>query len=236
MIEVKCLASGSSGNSYMVDDGKTALLLEAGITAKKILSGYLDVLPRVAGCLITHEHCDHSRGAAGIAAAGIDLYATDGTFHGIPEIRHPYRKNIVRAGLQFNVGSWTVLPFETEHDAAEPVGFLIYSGAAREKLLFATDTYYLKNYFPGLSVIMIECNYSLPLLRKNVDAGLVDDALKIRLMQSHFSLEHVKEFFKVTDLSRVRQIYLLHRSTGNGDQELFECEIKQATGRPVTVY
>ena len=56
MVTVKCLASGSSGNSYAIDDGVSALLLEAGIPAKKILAGYLNLLPRVAGCLISHEH------------------------------------------------------------------------------------------------------------------------------------------------------------------------------------
>lgn len=236
MIEVKCLSSSSNGNSYAIDNGETVLLLEAGIPQKRILSGYIDLLPRVAGCLITHEHCDHSRGAAGIAASGIDLYATEGTFHNIPNIQHPYRKNVIRSGTQLSIGTWTVLPFETKHDAMEPVGFLIYSKSAKEKLLFATDTYYIEQRFSGLSVIMIECNYSLPLLLRNIEAGNGTDYTKSRLLHSHFSLGHVKEFFKATDLSQVRQIYLLHRSAGNGDRKLFEHEIKQLTGRPVIVY
>ncbi|HCA29762.1 MAG TPA: MBL fold metallo-hydrolase [Ruminococcaceae bacterium] len=236
MIEVKCLASGSSGNSYAIDDGESVLLLEAGIPHKRILSGYIDLLPRVAGCCITHEHCDHSRGAAGLAASGIDLYATEGTYHDIDDIRHPYRKNIIRAGTQRDIGSWVVMPFETKHDAAEPVGFLLYSKAAGEKLLFATDTYYIQNRFSGLSVIMVECNYSLPLLRKNAEAGRVTDSMKHRLLESHFSLEHVRDFFKATELSQVRQIYLLHVSAGNGDKKQFVSEIKQATGRPVTAF
>ena len=61
MIDVKCLASGSAGNSYAVDDGESVLLLEAGIRKKKLLSGYADLLDRVDGCLITHEHMDHAR-------------------------------------------------------------------------------------------------------------------------------------------------------------------------------
>ncbi len=230
------MASGSSGNSYAIDDGESVLLLEAGLPHKKILSGYIDLLPRVVGCCITHEHSDHTRGAAGLAASGIDLYATEGTFYGIEGIRHPYRKNIVRAQRQFDLGSWTVLPFETKHDAMEPVGFLIYSKAAQEKLLFATDTYYIPNKFKSLSVIMVECNYSLSLLRAAVEDGIMVDPMKHRLFESHFSLEHVKEFFRITDLSQVRQIYLLHVSAGNGDKQKFVDEIKQATGRPVTAF
>lgn len=234
MIEVICLASGSKGNSYAVDDGESVLLLEAGLQPRKITSGYLSLLPRVAGCLITHEHQDHARGAYGIAAAGIDLYATAGTFSGISDICHPYRCRTVRAGDQFSAGSWTVMPFQAEHDAAEPVGFLLYSRAAREKLLFATDTYYIRYRFSGLNVVMVECNYSLTRLISNAEDGRITESLKRRLLTSHFSFEHVREFLLVTDLSAVRRIYLLHVSSGNGNRRAFEADIQQATGVPVT--
>lgn len=240
MIDVKCLASGSSGNSYAVDDGESALLLEAGIPAKKILSGYLDLLPRVAGCLITHEHQDHAKGAAELAARGIDLWMTSGTFQGITDrygaINHPYRVQIIRAGLQFNLASWIILPFETRHDAAEPCGYLLYSTAAREKLLFATDTYYIPNTFRGLNIVMVECNYSLPLLDESIAAGRVPESMKPRLLRSHFGLENVKDFLRANDMSTVRRIYLVHLSENNGNAKFFKREIERAAGKPVTVF
>ena len=79
MIKVRCLASGSSGNSYAVDDGKSVLLLEAGVKAKRIVAGFSPVLSRVAGCLISHEHGDHACGAGELAGYGVDLYASEGT-------------------------------------------------------------------------------------------------------------------------------------------------------------
>ena len=236
MIDVKCLASGSSGNSYAVDDGESVLLLEAGIPARRILSGYLPLLPRVAGCLITHEHQDHAKGVSGIAAAGIDLYATDGTFNGIPDIDRPYRKHVVRVGEQFKTGSWTVRPFQTKHDAMEPCGYLIYSMAAQEKLLFATDTFYIPNTFRGLNVIMVECNYSLPFLDESIREGRVPEAMRPRLLRSHFGLENVKDFFRANDMNTVRQIYLIHLSGNNADPNQFRSEIERATGKPVTVF
>lgn len=57
-----------------------------------------------------------------------------------------------------------MLPVKTEHDAKEPLGFLIYSRTTREKLLFATDTYYIRYRFPGLTHIMIECNYAIDIM------------------------------------------------------------------------
>jgi phosphoribosyl 1,2-cyclic phosphodiesterase len=236
MIDVKCLASGSSGNSYAVDDGESVLLLEAGIPAKRILSGYLPLLPRVAGCLITHEHQDHAKGTAGIADAGIDLYATDGTFKEIPDIDRPYRKHVVRAAEQFKVANWAVLPFETRHDAREPCGYLLYSMAAREKLLFATDTFYIPNTFRSLNVVMMECNYSLPVLEESIREGRVHEAMRPRLLRSHFGLENVKDFFRANDMSAVRHIYLIHLSGNNADPKQFRREIERATGKPVTVF
>lgn len=228
-INVKCLASGSAGNAYAVDDGDSVLLLEAGLPAKKILTGFLPLLPRVAGCLITHEHGDHACGAVGLAGRGIDLYATVGTFAGISSIP-AHRRHEVKVGVQFHLGSWIILPFETEHDAAEPVGYLLYSLAAQEKLLFATDTYYIPNTFRGLNVVMVECNYSRDLLEDNIKAGRVPELLKNRLLRSHFSLDNVKGFLAANDLSACRRIYLLHLSGGNSDPERFKREIQELTG------
>lgn len=237
MIKVRCLASGSSGNSYAVDDGKSVLLLEAGVKAKRIVAGFSPVLSRVAGCLISHEHGDHACGAGELAGYGVDLYASEGTLEAIrSSIRHPYRCNVIRVGEQVQLGSWVVLPFETKHDAAEPMGFLLYSTAAREKLLFATDTYYIPNRFCGLNVIMVECNYSPELLRENIAKGLVPESQRPRLLQSHFGLQNVKDFLLANDLSQTRRIYLIHVSSRNGDKSLFEKEIRQLTGIPVTVF
>lgn len=239
-IEVKCLASGSTGNSYAVDDGESVLLLEAGIRSKKILSGYLDLLPRVKGCLITHGHQDHAKFASDLAAAGIDLYATAGTFAEAEDhfgaIGRPYRKHTVRAGEQFHLANWIVLPFETEHDAMEPCGYLLYSTAAREKLLFATDTYYTPNVFKSLNVIMVECNYSRELINQSVTNGRIPESMKRRIEQAHFSLENVEDFLRANDMSTVRRIYLIHISRNNGDPEQFKQEIQRLTGKPVTAF
>lgn len=229
-IDVKCLSSGSAGNAYAVDDGESVLLLEAGLPAKKILSGFLPLLPRVEGCLITHEHGDHACGAVGIAGRGIDLYATAGTFAGMQGAVPAHRQHEIKINVQFRLGSWLVLPFEVEHDAEEPAGYLLYSLAAQEKLLFATDTYYIPNTFRGLNVVMVECNYSRDLLEDNIKAGRVPEPLKNRLLRSHFSLDNVKGFLAANDLGECRKIYLLHLSGGNADPNRFKREVQELTG------
>lgn len=145
-----------------------------------------------------------------------------------------HRAKAVKSKEQFNIGTWTILPFETEHDAAEPLGFLL-ANAAGDKLLYATDTYYVRYRFRGLSHIMVECNYSVDILRANVEAGIVPAELKNRLLRSHFSLENVKEFLKANDLSKVQEIWLIHLSDGNSDAERFKREIQELTGKPTYI-
>ena len=238
MIDIKCLASGSAGNGYAVDDGESVLLLEAGIQKNKILSGYANRLARVAGCLVTHEHTDHAKAAVQLTDCGIDVYASQGTLDAIrptPTLRS-YRFHTLRARKQAQIGSWIVLPWQAQHDAAEPLGFLLYSRHTKERLLFATDTYYIPSRFPQLDYIMVECNYDVSILLRNIAEGVTPESLKTRLYQSHFSLDNVRAFLSANDLSRVQHIYLLHVSDGNGDREAFGRDIKALTGIPVTVF
>lgn len=232
MIEITTLASSSKGNCYRITDGKTPLLLEAGIPYKEIRQRLNFQTSDIAGCLITHEHKDHCKAARDIMLAGVDVYASWGTFNAAHLGGH--RSNVIQPLKQFNIGTWTILPFETEHDAAEPLGFLL-ANAAGDKLLYATDTYYVRYRFRGLSHIMVECNYSVDILRANVEAGIVPAELKNRLLRSHFSLENVKEFLKANDLSKVQEIWLIHLSDGNSDAERFKREIQELTGKPTYI-
>ena len=232
MIEIVPLASGSRGNCYWLTDGSTPLLLEAGIQFKEIQKQLNFRVSELAGCLISHEHKDHSKAVPDMMKAGVNCYMSQGTVEALDVTGH--RIHIIKAKQQFQLGTWTILPFETQHDAREPVG-VILANQDGDKLLYATDTYYIRYRFAGLTHVMIECNYSLDILRANVAAGLVEPALKNRILQSHFSLEHVKDFLKANDLSKVREIWLLHLSDGNSDAERFKREIQELTGKPVYV-
>lgn len=232
MIDVLVLASGSKGNCYRITDGSTPLLLECGIALKDTQRGLRFQVSNIAGCLVTHEHKDHCRAVADMTKAGIDCYMSQGTAEAIGLSGH--RVKVIEPRKQFMLGTWIILPFETQHDAKEPVGFLL-ANQAGEKLLYATDTYYIRYKFENLTHIMVECNYSSDILRANVEANLVPEVLKNRLLQSHFSLEHVKDFLKANDLSKVKEIWLLHMSDGNSDADRFKREIQELTGKPVYV-
>lgn len=232
MMDIKVLASGSSGNCYYVSDGDSPVLIECGLPWKQIQQDINFRTSELAGVLVSHEHQDHCKSIKDVMKAGIDCYMSQGTAEALGLSGH--RLHLVKSLQQFRLGNWAALPFRTQHDAKEPLGFLLANNAG-DKLLCATDTYYLKYKFRGLTHIMIECNYALDILQKNVAAGMVPAAVKDRVLRSHFSLEHVKDFLRANDLSEVREIWLLHLSDGNSDAERFKREIQGSSGKPVYI-
>src|SRR5690625_3088496 len=179
MIKIKTLASGSSGNAYLITDGHTPLLLECGISFREIQVATKFQTGNIAGCLISHEHKDHTKGLKDVLRAGIDVYASQGTIDQ-EGIRH-HRLKPIKARGQFTIGTWKILPFDVEHDVAEPLGFLLMNQQG-EKLLFATDTHYVRYRFKGLTHIMVECNYSLDILDENIASGRVPEIMRRRLL------------------------------------------------------
>jgi phosphoribosyl 1,2-cyclic phosphodiesterase len=150
-------------------------------------------------------------------------------------VTEEHRTHIIEPHKQFTVGTFIIRPFDTEHDCPGSMGFLLQSSVMDEKLVFITDSFYSKYRFRKLSYIMIECNYAADILQTNVVNGSLPEAQRARLVQSHFSLEHVKEFLKANDMSQVREIYLMHLSAGNSDAVRFKREIQAATGTRVIV-
>lgn len=232
MIEITTIASGSTGNAYRISDGQTSLLLEAGMSLKKIQQALNYKISDVVGCLITHEHMDHAKYTQQLLDATINCYTSQGTKDALGIDHH--RLITVKNKTAFTVGTWTILPFDIQHDVNEPFGYLIQSKDG-DKLLFATDTYYIKYRFKGLNYIMVECNYCQTVLDENVEKGIIPRFQKNRVMKSHFSLENLVEFFKANDLSAVKEIHLLHLSDRNSNEQMIYETIARATGKQIVI-
>lgn len=228
-MEIKVIASSSKGNCYLLDDGKTQILIEAGITFNKLIRKVN--ISNISGVLVTHEHQDHAKAVIDLIRRGKRVYSAQETFDALGIEKNGLAKPIVEYQLQM-IKTFAIIPFPTQHDAAKPLGFLIKSLVTNEVVLFATDTYYVKNKFEGLNYIMIECNYANDILEKRDN---ISKKQKDRLYKSHFELENVKEFLRNQDLSQVKEIYLMHLSSGNSDEERFKREIQELTGIPVYV-
>lgn len=232
-MDVQIIASGSSGNAYRVSDGKTALLIDAGIPFRKLREALGFTVSGLDGCLISHAHGDHAKAAGELTKAGVDVYTSAGTIEACGLSGHHVKP--VKALSAVTVGTFSVLPFDVEHDAPEPLGFLLHSTATGEKLLYFTDTYYIKYRFSGLDYIMGEVNYS----NENLDEAVSDErtpvALAPRIVKSHMSLEHFLELLRANDLSRLRRVWLLHLSRNNADAARFGREVARETGAEVIV-
>lgn len=230
-MKINSLASSSRGNCYQLIEGDASLLLEAGIRFQDIQRGTGFGLSKLAGTLVSHEHGDHAKAIKEVMKAGVDVYASAGTFEALGISGH--RAHPVTAMQPVEIGPWTVLPFAAVHDAAEPLGFLIRGQGS--KTLYLTDSGYCRYKFKGLTHLLIECNHSLEILRKNVAEGIIDVAHKNRVMQNHLSLENCLAFLEANDLSAVEEIHLLHLSDNNSDADAFKRAVQAATGKPVYV-
>lgn len=205
-------------------------MLEAGVHPKKMIGVNWST---IKGCLITHEHGDHSKFADKLVQrVGFDIYLSAGTLEALSVAS--YRTKRLEAEKVAQIGDWKVLPFLVEHDVSEPFGFLILAPDG-SKIVFATDTYFVRKKFIGVTHFMIECNYALDILDQNVSAGYIDNGRRKRLLTSHFELENVKTFLKSNDLSQVKETWLLHLSNQNSDEKRFKQEIQAITGTPVYI-
>ncbi len=218
-MEVHVIGSSSRGNCYILETPTDWLMLECGVNFRDTQKTLNFDLSKIVGCLVTHEHQDHCKSIKDVIKNGIDCYMSNGTDDAIGYESH--RIKTLRPNLPFGIGDFTILPFDVQHDCTEPLGYLIMYKPTGEKLLFVTDTYYIKYKYKNLNYIMVECNHIADLIENSV--------IRNRLMKSHFSLENVKDFLTANDMGSVRKIILLHLSGDNSDARRMIKEIEDLT-------
>lgn len=208
------LASSSAGNAYIVDDRETRILLECGVTHKKLkqLSGFS--LSQFAACLVSHEHKDHAKAVKELIKDGMTLYMSEGTADAL----EMDGVETIASMEQFNVGTLDIVPFATFHDAAEPLGFLIKSRVDGDVLAFATDTVNLRYQFPGLNILAIEANYDKAVLER---CDKMPDKVRYRISNSHMEIDTLCDYLRTLDLSQCREIHLLHLSDATSHEGHF---------------
>ena len=222
------LYSGSSGNCSYVSDGKTGILIDAGLSGKQIVDalGQIGVLPEtLSAIVITHEHSDHVKGA-GILSRRFHLpvYANEGTWRGM--VRQfgnalPGLNRVFETGHVFYIGGLAVHPFAIPHDANDPVGFRVYAGA--RSVATATDMGYVRKdvleALRGTDVVLFESNHDPDMLLRNPH---YTSTLKQRILgrSGHLSNEACGQ--GICDLLErdVRHVVLGHLSGENNTPEL----------------
>lgn len=232
-MRVQVLGSSSKGNSYILESCGNKLIVDAGVSFKEVQKALNFNFNDVVGALVTHSHLDHCKAVKDLAVNGINVYMSKGTADEIAIKSH--RIKLISHLKQFDIDNFTVLPFDVQHDTAEPLGFIIQDSKTREKMLFVTDTAYLKYRFNNLNYIFIECNYIKDVAYQNIANGTLNKNLYNRTLQSHFSLDNLMEFFKANDITNVRKIVLIHLSDTNSDYRRIKLEIEKITKKEVII-
>lgn len=241
MISVKVFGSGSSGNGYLIDDGHSQLIIECGVQFKKVQKQMGHDFSRVVGTLITHEHRDHCKYISSlIDKTAVGVFATHGTIDAMfddPVLKlkahHGYRFKELQYKQTQKIGTWYVTPFEIQHDVREPAGFLI-DNTAGDRLIFITDSYYVKYRFPNVTHMMVEANYSKDIIDQKMSNGF-DLKRKERLLESHFDFNRTLDFIKSNKSDRLREVWLLHLSDSNSHEQKFKEETQKLVGVPVYI-
>lgn len=227
-MKFESLASSSAGNAYIVSDRDTRILLECGVSHKKLqkLSGFS--LSEFKACLVSHEHKDHAKSVEELISRGMDVYMSCGTAAALDTDC----ANLIEDMVQFNIGSLDIVPFAVFHDAKEPLGFLIKSRVDGDVLAFATDTVNLRYRFPGLNILAIEANYDKVILAR---CEKLPEKVRHRIENAHMEIDTLCDYLRSLDLSVCREIHLLHLSDATSHEEIFLNKVKKAVPKGIKV-
>lgn len=226
MAFIATLASGSSGNAAILSDGNTNILIDAGISCRRIktaLSEFDIPLCDIDAVLVTHEHTDHIKGLEVLCRSQrCPVYATDGTAWGMERKLPGFDGDVrlIRAGDNFEVGFIGITPIATPHDAAESVCYLFSLDG--HSVLYATD---IGHITPDIAAaakasecVFLESNHDIYSLLR----GSYPEMLKTRILSArgHLSNDDCADMVREAAESGTRRFTLCHLSRENNTPKL----------------
>jgi len=228
MLKFCSIYSGSSGNCLYVNSNHTKILIDAGVSCKKICEGLETIgvqATDIDAILVTHEHSDHVQGIGTLSHKfDIPVYANIETWNAMEKQRSKVNPNNIYTfenAKDFNLNDLTIHPFSTPHDAANPCGFNIHNGSKR--LSIATDLGHMNNEIISelysSSFVFLEANYDTEILR----FSKYPYPLKQRISGPHGHLSNNTAGKTVSNLlfkNDLKEVMLGHLSKENNFPEL----------------
>lgn len=208
-MNLKVLASGSSGNCYVLDDGKDVLIIDCGVPVMEVKRAIKFQITRIAGVIVSHEHGDHAGYIGQYQQMGLRVFA-------------PYM--VVEKGdfQKVQYRSYAVQTFPLVHDV--PCFGFIVRHDEYGKILYATDTAYIKYRFKDLRAMIVEANYSKDLLNEEADSPK-----RSHVLHGHMEIDTTCRFIKANDNFLLEHVILAHRSNDNGNRDLFISKAQNST-------
>ncbi|MGI6069660.1 MAG: MBL fold metallo-hydrolase [Blautia sp.] len=223
------IASGSSGNCIYVGSENAHVLVDAGISGKRIATGLgaIEMSPAdMDGILVTHEHSDHMKGLGVLARKyEIPIYATPGTIRAILGMSQVGRLpdgifREISADVPFQIKDLTVKPFSISHDAAQPVGYRLECGDHAVGIATDLGTFddYIVNNLQKVNALLLEANHDIRMLQ----VGSYPYYLKQRILgdQGHLSNENAGRLLCRLLHDNLKAVLLGHLSKENNYEEL----------------
>lgn len=212
------LGSGSLGNSLILEAAGTRILVDAGLSARQIVNrlAALDIdADSLDGILLTHEHGDHTRGLdVFLRKRQIPVFTNALTREVLAhKIASPVQWRVFDAGGSFALEGLTVTAFPVQHDAADPVGFVIEKGEARVGI--ASDlghvTPQVQRHLNGLNALFIESNYDQQMLQEDTKRPFSTKA-RISSRHGHLSNDQVSDLLAEVASERLTHVVVGHLS------------------------
>ena len=187
MLKFRSLYSGSTGNSLYVESENTKILVDSGVSMKKLTTALTtnDVkLEDIDAIIVTHEHSDHVQSLGMISSKyNIPVFANEKTWDAMPKQRDKIsdtNQKFFVSYEKFEIGDLIIDPFSIPHDAADPCGFNIMNN--KDKISIATDighmTKEIVDKLDGSSFVLLESNYDPEILK----SGKYPYYLKTRIL------------------------------------------------------
>lgn len=224
MLKFCTLFSGSSGNCLFVGDGETNILIDAGVSGKRIEKALNDIgenCNTVSGILVTHEHQDHINGVGILSRRFcIPVYANEKTWEAIDRDKllgkmPEENKRLINGAESVVIGTMRVKACKISHDAADPVAYTIISGG--HKIGVATDMGFVsddvRKHLQGCELALVEANHDVEMLK----AGKYPYQLKRRILSDsgHLSNESAAELVHHLARQGTKRFILGHLSAEN---------------------
>lgn len=224
-MQMTVVSSGSSGNCYVLQGRRSSLLLECGVRPERVMKDVprLD-WSKLSGVLVSHEHGDHAGYAKRFMQLGVDVYASSGTLSaiGLQHQRHAFELTSFSPRWVGDIGEFKVYPFNVEHDAAEPLGFIIEHQECG-RILFVTDTRSCGCTFRKMELdhIMVEANYGDEIIDRRVETAEIPISQASRVKMTHMSIRSACELLRANETGNLKTVTLIHLSDRNSDEGRF---------------